>query len=51
MMDRAIFRPTNSWFSTSAQMKPVSVESPTTETTQIRVFSITCGKAAEETAS
>ena len=25
-MDRAIFRPTNSWFSTSAQMKPVSVD-------------------------
>ena len=51
MIERATFRPVNGWFSTIAQIKPISVLSPTTLTTQISVFSITWGKAGEEIAS
>ena len=44
-MERAILRPKNSVFSAIATIKPMSVESPTTLTTQTSVFIITVPKA------
>ena len=50
-MERATFRPTNSSFNTRATTKPISVDSPTTATTQMPVLAMTVPKASLETAS
>ena len=49
--ERATFRPKNSALRAMAVMKPSSVLSPTTDTTQMAVFSITVPKAGSRKAA
>ena len=50
-MERATLRPKNSAFSAMAVIKPSSVLIPTTDTTQMAVFSITVPKAGSRKAA